>query len=115
MARVKGGYKTRRRRKRRLKLASGYHGTRNRLFRTATEAVDHAMQYAYRDRKVRKRMFRKLWITRISAAARLNDLSYSRLMGGLKKADIMLDRRALADLAVHDPDGFTAVVEQAKK
>lgn len=114
MARVKGGYKTRRRRKRRLKLASGYYGTRNRLFRSATESVDKAMLYAYRDRKVRKRMFRKLWIARINAAARLNETSYSALMGGLKKAQVSLDRRALADLAVNDPDGFTAVVQLAK-
>ncbi len=114
MARVKGGFKTRRRRKRRLKLASGYYGTRSRLFRSATESVDKALQYAYRDRKVRKRMFRKLWIARINAAARLNDMSYSALMGGLKKANIGLDRRALADLAVNDPDGFAAVVQQAK-
>ena len=114
MARVKGGTKTRRRHKRRLKLASGYYGTRSRLFRTATEAVDKAMLYAYRDRKQKKRMFRKLWIARINAAARLNGLSYSVLMGGLKKANVELDRRALAELAVSDPEGFTEVAKLAQ-
>jgi large subunit ribosomal protein L20 len=111
MARVKGGFKTRRRRKARIKLASGYYGTRNRLYRQATEAVDKAMVYAYRDRKNRKREFRRLWIARINAAARIEGISYSALMGGLKKAGVGLDRRALAELAVSDPDGFKAVVD----
>lgn len=111
MARVKGGYKTRRRRKARIKLASGYYGSRNRLFRQATEAVDKAMVYAYRDRKNRKREFRRLWIARINAAARLEGVSYSALMGGLKRAGVTLDRRALAELAISDPDGFKAVVD----
>ena len=111
MARVKGGYKTRRRRKARIKLASGYYGSRNRLFRQATEAVDKAMVYAYRDRKNRKREFRRLWIARINAAARLEGVSYSALMGALKKAGVSLDRRALAELAISDPDGFKAVVD----
>ena len=96
-------------------MASGYYGTLNRLFRPATEAVDHALVHAYRDRKNRKRAFRKLWIVRINAAARLHDMSYSALMGGLKKAGVDLDRRALADLAVFDPEGFQAVVELAKR
>lgn len=111
MARVKGGYKTRRRRKARIKLASGFYGTRNRLFRQATEAVDKAMVYAYRDRKNRKREFRRLWIARINAAARIEGVSYSALMGSLKKAGVTLDRRALAELAISDPDGFKAVVD----
>jgi large subunit ribosomal protein L20 len=114
MARVKGGFKTRRRRNRVLKMAKGYYGTRNRLFRTAKEAVDRALGYSFRDRKQRKRAFRSLWIARINAAARINGLSYSRLIGGLKTANILLDRRALAELAVSDPDGFTAVVKLAK-
>jgi large subunit ribosomal protein L20 len=111
MARVKGGYKTRRRRKARLKLASGFYGSRSRLYRQATEAVDKAMVYAYRDRKNRKREFRRLWIARINAAARIEGISYSALMGGLKKAGVALDRRALAELAISDPDGFKAVVD----
>jgi large subunit ribosomal protein L20 len=114
MARVPGGYKTRRRRKRVLKKASGFYGTRNRLFRTAKEAVDRSLVYAYRDRKDRKRVFRKLWITRINAAARLHGMSYSVLIGSLKKANIDLDRRALAELAIRDPDGFAAVVAKSK-
>lgn len=114
MARVPGGYKTRRRRKRVLKRASGYYGTRNRLYRTAQEAVDRSLVYAYRDRKDRKRVFRKLWITRINAAARLHGTSYSVLIGQLKKANIELDRRALAELAVRDPDGFAAVCSAAQ-
>jgi large subunit ribosomal protein L20 len=115
MARVKGGAKTRRRRKRTLKMAEGYYGTRNRLFRTATETVDRALAYGFRDRKVKKRDFRKLWIARINAAARPLGFSYSRLIDGLKKANIALDRRVLAALAATDPDGFAAVAQLAKK
>lgn len=114
MARVTRGFKARRRRKRVLKMASGYYGTRSRLFRTAVETVERALVYAYRDRKVKKREFRKLWIARINAAARLHGLSYSALMGGLKKANVALDRRVLANLAVVDPEGFAEVAKLAK-
>lgn len=114
MPRVKRGFKARRRRNKILKLAKGYRGARSKLFRSATEAVDRALNYAYRDRKVRKRDFRALWIARINAAARDNGLSYSRLVYGLKKADIQLDRKILAELAVTDPTGFSSVVDQAR-
>lgn len=115
MPRAKGGPKTKRRRKKRLKLAKGYWGGRHRLFRTATEAVDKAGQYAYRDRRRRKRDFRRLWISRINAAARIHGVSYSRLIAGLKQAGIGLDRKVLADLAVHEPSSFSAIVKQAQK
>ena len=95
-------------------MAKGFFGARSRLLRTATEAVDRAMKYAYRDRRVRKREFRKLWIARINAAARSYDISYSRLINGMSKACVVLDRKILADLAVHDPQGFAAVVNIAK-
>lgn len=114
MPRTKGGPKTRARRKRVLNLAEGYWGAKSRLFRTATEAVDRALKYAYRDRKVRKRDFRRLWIARINAAARLNGLSYSRFIAGLAKNGIALDRKILADLAVTDPAGFTKLAETVK-
>ncbi|MDO3380012.1 50S ribosomal protein L20 [Geoalkalibacter halelectricus] len=114
MPRVKRGFKARRRRNKVLKLAKGYRGARGKLFRSATEAVDRALNYAFRDRRVRKRDFRALWIARINAASRDNGLSYSRLVHGLKKAEIGLDRKILAQLAVEDPKGFTHVVEQAK-
>ena len=114
MARVTRGFKARHRRKRVLKMASGYFGTRNRLYRSAVETVDRALAYGFRDRKVKKRDFRKLWIARINAAARIQGLSYSALMGGLKKANVMLDRRVLANLAVADPDGFAEVAKLAK-
>lgn len=114
MARVTRGFKARRRRKRILKMASGYYGTRNRLYRVAVVSVKKALQYAYRDRKVKKRAFRKLWIARINAAARMNGLSYSALIGGLKKAGVELDRRVLADLAANDPKGFEAVAKMAQ-
>jgi len=97
-----------------LKLAKGYRGARGKLFRSATEAVDRGLNYAFRDRKVKKRDFRALWIARINAAARTNGLSYSRLVHGLKQAEIGLDRKILAQLAATDPAGFTAVVEKAK-
>jgi large subunit ribosomal protein L20 len=97
-----------------LKLAKGFRGARGKLFRSATEAVDRALNYAFRDRKVKKRDFRALWIARINAASRDNGLSYSRLVFGLKKAEIGLDRKILAQLAVVDPVGFSAVVEKAK-
>ena len=111
--RVKGGYKTRHRRKKVLKLAKGYRGGRGKLFRTATDSVDKALMYAYRDRKVRKRQFRQLWITRINAAARLNNLNYSQLMHGLKLANIDLDRKVLAEMAVSDPAAFARVAQLA--
>ena len=114
MPRVKRGFKARRRRNKVLKLAKGYRGARSKLFRSATEAVDRALNYAYRDRKVKKRDFRALWIARINAASRDNGLSYSRLIHGLKLADVALDRKIMADLAVNDPAGFTVVVDAAK-
>src|SRR5690606_20731180 len=97
-----------------LKQAKGYYGARSRVYRVATQAVTKAGQYAYRDRRVKKRVFRSLWITRINAQARALDISYSRLIAGLKKANIEMDRRVLADLAVHDKPAFEAVVNQAK-
>lgn len=114
MARVKRGVVARRRHKKILKLAKGYYGARSRIFRVAKQAVTKAAQYAYRDRRQRKRQFRALWITRINAASRANGLAYSRLIAGLKKAGIILDRRVLADLAVHDKPAFSKVVEAAK-
>ena len=107
--RVKRGYKARKRRKKVLKLAKGYRGGRSKLFRTAADAVDKALMYAYRDRRTRKRDFRRLWIARINAAARMNNLSYSKFMHGLKQSGILLDRKVLADLAVSDPAGFSKV------
>jgi large subunit ribosomal protein L20 len=114
MPRVKRGFKARRRRNKVLKLAKGYRGARSKLFRSAAEAVDRGLKYAFRDRKVKKRDFRALWISRINAGARENGLSYSRLVYGLKKAEIGLDRKILAQLAATDPAGFSAVVEKAK-
>ena len=111
--RIKRGFKARRRRKKVLKLAKGYRGGRSKLFRTATDAVDKALMYAYRDRRQRKRNFRRLWIARINAAARMNNLSYSKFMHGLKLAQVDLDRKVLADLAVSDPAGFTKIAELA--
>ena len=111
--RVKRGYKARRRRNKVLKLAKGFRGGRSKLFRTAADSVDKALMYAYRDRKARKRDFRRLWIARINAAARMNDTTYSRLIHGLKQANIELDRKVLADLAISDPAGFKKVTELA--
>jgi large subunit ribosomal protein L20 len=111
--RVKRGFKARRRRNKTLKLAKGYRGGRSKLFRTAADAVDKALMYAYRDRRTRKRDYRRLWITRINAAARMNDLSYSKLMHGLKLANVELDRKVLAELAVSDPAGFNQVAALA--
>lgn len=115
MPRVTRGFKARRRRNRVLKLAKGYRGGRSRLYRTATEAVDRALCYAYRDRRTKKRDFRRLWIARINAGARMNDMSYSKLMGGLKKAQVDLDRKVLANLAILDADAFSKVVQMAKE
>ncbi|MCY3760911.1 MAG: 50S ribosomal protein L20 [Gemmatimonadetes bacterium] len=114
MPRAKNSVASRRRRKKVLKQAKGYFGARGRLFRTAREAVDRAQAYAYRDRRNRKRDFRRLWIARINAAARLHGLSYSQLMNGLSRADIAVNRKILADLAVRDPGAFASVVEEAK-
>ncbi|MEE4137114.1 MAG: 50S ribosomal protein L20 [Desulforhopalus sp.] len=115
MPRVTRGFKARRRRNRVLKLAKGFRGGRSRLYKTATEAVDRALVYAYRDRKAKKRDFRKLWIARINAGARMNDISYSRLMGGLKKAGVDLDRKVLSNLAILDAGAFTKVVQIARE
>lgn len=114
MARVKRGVTARRRHKKILKLAKGYYNFRRSVLRVAKQAVTKAGQYAYRDRKQKKRVFRALWITRINAQARTHDISYSRLIAGLKKAAIGIDRRVLADLAVHDKDAFAAIVTRAK-
>ena len=114
MPRVKRGFKARRRHNRILKLAKGYRGAHGRLFRSAVEAVQRGLCYAYRDRKQRKRAFRRLWIVRINAAVRPHGLSYSRFMHGLKKANVELDRRVLADLATYDQNAFGKVVELAK-
>ena len=114
MPRAKRGVAGRARRKKTLSKAKGYYGARSKLFRTAKQAVTKSGQYAYRDRRQRKRQFRALWIARINAAARLHELSYSRFINGLKKADIEIDRKVLADIAVHDPDAFAVLAEQAK-
>ncbi|GAA5074486.1 50S ribosomal protein L20 [Maritalea mobilis] len=116
MSRTKGGTVTHRRHKKVLDAAKGYYGSRSRNFRTATQAVDKANQYATRDRKARKRQFRSLWIQRINAAVRAHDesLTYSRFINGLALAGIEVDRKVLADLAVHEPEAFGAIVAQAK-
>lgn len=115
MARVKRGVVARARHKKILKQAKGYYGARSRVFRVAKQAVTKAGQYAYRDRRAKKRTFRQLWIVRINAAARQSGLSYSRFINGLKKASIEIDRKILADIAVHDQKGFAALVEKAKE
>ena len=115
MPRVKRGVQAHAKHKKVLKQAKGYYGARSKVYRVAKQAVIKAGQYSYRDRRQRKRQFRSLWITRINAQSRANGLSYSRLINGLKKADIALDRRVLADLAVHDKPAFAAIVEQAKE
>ena len=114
MARVKRGVIANRRHKKVLKQAKGYYGARSRVFRVAKQAVTKAGQYAYRDRRAKKRVFRSLWITRINAQARENGISYSQLIAGLKKANVEIDRRVLADLAVHDKAAFAAIVDQVK-
>lgn len=114
MARVKGGTMTHKRRKKVLRLAKGYFGARHRLFRTAKEAVMKTGRYAYIGRKQKKREFRRLWITRISAGCKLNGMNYSTFMNGLKKANISLNRKMLSELAIHDAAGFAALCEQAK-
>jgi len=114
MPRVKRGVTARKRHKKVLKQAKGYYGARSRVYRVAKQAVIKAGQYAYRDRRQRKRQFRALWIARINAATRLNDMSYSRFINGLKKADIQIDRKVLADIAVFDKEVFAQLVEKAK-
>ncbi len=114
MARIKGATMTRKRRNKVLKLAKGYYGSKSKLFRTAKQAVMKSGQYAYVGRKQKKRDFRRLWITRISAAAKANGTNYSTFINGLKKADINLNRKMLAELAVSDPAAFTALVDKVK-
>ncbi|MAE40710.1 50S ribosomal protein L20 [Psychrobacter sp. AH5] len=114
MARVKRGVQANRRHKKILKRAKGYYGARSRVYRVAVQAVTKAGQYAYRDRRNKKRSFRRLWIARINAGARLNGLSYSRFINGMKKANIDIDRRVLADIAMHDAATFSVLVEKAK-
>ncbi len=115
MPRTKRGTVARKRRKKILKLAKGYYGAKSKLFKMANQQVMRSMQYAYRDRKQRKRDFRKLWIARINAAARADGLSYSRFINGLKKADVQINRKVLADLAVNDKAAFSELVEVAKE
>ncbi|HOB87349.1 MAG TPA: 50S ribosomal protein L20 [Bacillota bacterium] len=115
MPRVKRGIVARRRRKKILKLAKGYYGAKSRLYRVANQQVMKSLQYAYRDRRQRKRDFRKLWIARINAAARTNGLSYSRFINGLKKAEVDINRKMLADMAVNDKAGFDRLVQVAKE
>ncbi|ABN52455.1 MAG TPA: 50S ribosomal protein L20 [Hungateiclostridium thermocellum] len=114
MSRVKGGVRTRARHKKILKLAKGYFGAKSKNFRIANQAVMKSLVYAYRDRRARKRDFRKLWITRINAAARMNGLSYSKFMNGLKKSGIALNRKMLAEMAVNDAEAFAQLVEKVK-
>ena len=114
MARVKGGYTTRHRRKKVLKLAKGYFGSKHSLYKTAHEQVMHSLKYAYRDRKNLKREMRKLWIARINAAARMNGLNYSKLINGLKKAGVEINRKMLAELAVYNAEAFAQLAEIAK-
>jgi large subunit ribosomal protein L20 len=114
LPRAKGGSKTRQRRKKVMKMAKGYVGGRGRLYRSARETVERALAFAYRDRRVKKRTFRGLWITRIGAAAKLNGLSYSQLIKGLKQARVEIDRKVLAEIAVADTDGFSQLAQRAK-
>ena len=114
MARVKGGTVSRARRKKVLKLAKGYFGSKHTLYKTANEQVMHSFRYAYNDRRKLKGNMRKIWITRINAAARMNDLSYSRLMHGLKLANIAINRKMLSEMAIHDAEGLTKLCEEEK-
>lgn len=114
MSRVKRGVAARKKRRKVLEQAKGYRGTKHSSYKRAKEQVQRSLKYAYRDRRVRKREFRKLWITRINAGARMNDLSYNQFIHGLKIAEIELDRKVLADLAVSDPEMFTSLADQAK-
>lgn len=114
MPRAKGGPKTRQRRNRVLKAAKGYRGAKSKLYRTATEAVDKALKYAYRDRRARKRDFRQLWIARLNAATRVHGVTYSRFIAALKRLGIELDRKSLSEMAIHDPAGFSKIMERVK-
>ncbi|MEW6161853.1 MAG: 50S ribosomal protein L20 [Nitrospirota bacterium] len=114
MPRAKGGFKTRRRRKKIVERAKGYYGAKSRLYKIATQAVDRSLRYAYRDRKAKKREFRALWIIRINAAVRALGLTYSQFMSGLKKANITLNRKVLADMAYNDPSAFSQLVEKVR-
>ena len=114
MARVKGGVMSHKRRKKVLRLAKGYYGARHRLFRTAKEAVMKTGRYAYIGRKQKKREFRRLWITRISAGCKMNDMNYSTFMNGLKKSGVTINRKMLSEMAIHDAEGFAALCAQAK-
>ncbi|MBQ5666783.1 MAG: 50S ribosomal protein L20 [Oscillospiraceae bacterium] len=114
MARVKGGVMSHKRRKKVLRLAKGYYGARHRLFRTAKEAVMKTGRYAYIGRRQKKREFRRLWITRISAGCKMNDMNYSTFMNGLKKSGVTLNRKMLSEMAIHDAEGFAALCAQAK-
>ena len=114
MARIKGAVKTRARRKKILKLAKGYRGAKSKLFKTANQAVMKSLSYAYRDRKAKKREIRQLWIARINAAARMNGISYSKFMNGLKKNNININRKMLSEIAISDPAAFTKLVEKVK-
>ena len=114
MARIKGALNAHKKRRKVLKLAKGYFGAKSRQYRAATEQVARSLRYAYVGRKMRKRDFRRLWITRINAAARLNNTTYSQLMNGLKKKEITINRKMLADIAVNDPDAFATIVKRAQ-
>ncbi len=114
MARIKGAVNAHKKRRKILKLAKGYFGAKSRQYRAASEQVARSLRYAYEGRKLRKRDFRRLWITRINAAARMNDMSYSVLMSGLKKHNVLINRKMLADIAVNDPEAFKKIVESAK-
>lgn len=111
--RVKRGVNARKKRRKILKLAKGYYGSRRRLYRVATEAVERALKFAFRDRRARKREFRSIWIARISAAARQNNISYSRLINGMKKTGMELDRKTLSEIAIFDPQAFSRIVSEA--
>lgn len=115
MPRAKGGFKTRQRRKKRIKLAKGQYGAKSKLFRSATESVDKGQTFAYRERRKRKRNFRQLWVTRLSAAVRQRGLTYSHFINALKKANILLDRKVLSDMAIKDPAGFDQLAALAKQ
>ena len=115
MARVKGGTVTRARRKKILKAAEGYFGSKHLLFKTAKEQVCHSLRYAYNSRRLIKRDYRKLWIRRINAACRVNDISYSKFMDGLKKANVAINRKMLSEIAINDPKAFAGLVQTAKK
>lgn len=115
MPRATNAPASRQRRKRRLDLAKGFRGSRSKLFRTATEAVDKAQQHSYVSRRLKKRDYRAMWIARVSAACRLNGITYSRFIEGLTKSNIKLNRKMLSEIAIHDPDGFASIVEQARQ